>query len=394
MRFLLILIFTISLSTSSYGNWLKDMFKSTVTSQELIERDKKYYTKEDSELFTGKVEDKHKNGKTSFVGQYKNGMRSGEFITYFENGQIQKKETYLLGTQEGKVEEFNDDGSLRTSYVMKDGKYPDGPIKFLDKEGFVEDFIFYKNNKEITEDFKTEQLHYKNNIKFNSDIFILPFGNVKSLFNSWGVLVDDMKIFTIYDKDGNVFTGDYFEIHKYEDFYGRSGSHLYVKLFVPVQNGYMNGNVSVINGNNIKLKFQTSKGKLEGKFQNNFFCPPGKVSDIENNYDNRLKVICLEYGIKGHTVHPWYKLNYTNNKIDLSKKLIHYVGVEIHEPTFFKLDEEENNKKLEKYRTKKLLYQEFKYNEGEFDGVVTTYFKNGDIKKELYENGTNKGEVK
>ncbi len=374
MRFLLILIFTISLSTSSYGNWLKDMFKSTVTSQELVERDKKYYTKEDSELYSGKVEDNHKNGKTSFVGQYKNGMRTGEFITYYENGQIQKKETYLLGTQEGKVEEFNDDGSLRTSYVMKDGKYPDGPIKFLDKEGFVEDFIIYKNGKRIVEDFKTDSLYFKQNIDLNSEHFFLSPGNLKSIFDSYGgEIIDNIKNVTIYGKNDSEFDGEYYELYTTKNIYFEG--NFKTKVYLKVKSGKLDGNVSIIDESGIRYKFKTKDGKMEGIYKDYFFCPPGKnLQGISGR--------CIPFGYPNFTVHPYKEINYSNNNIDSSKEIIEYTQ----DYSYFKSDEEDNSNKIK--------YMKYFYKDGDLNGIKSTYFKNGDIKKELYENGINQGEVK
>mgnify|MGYP001223460243 CR=1 FL=1 len=117
------------------------MFKSIVTSQELVERDNKFYTKKDSELYSGKVNDKHKNGKTSFIGQYKNGMKIGEFITYHDNGQIKKKENYLLGTL-------------------------DGLFKVYDKEGYVEKLKYFIKGKTL-EFYESHQLIIKGqNVEF------------------------------------------------------------------------------------------------------------------------------------------------------------------------------------------------------------------------------------
>lgn len=350
------------------------MFKSTVTSQELVERDKKYYTKEDSELYSGKVEDNHKNGKTSFVGQYKNGMRTGEFITYYENGQIQKKETYLLGTQEGKVEEFNDDGSLRTSYVMKDGKYPDGPIKFLDKEGFVEDFIIYKNGKRIVEDFKTDSLYFKQNIDLNSEHFFLSPGNLKSIFDSYGgEIIDNIKNVTIYGKNDSEFDGEYYELYTTKNIYFEG--NFKTKVYLKVKSGKLDGNVSIIDESGIRYKFKTKDGKMEGIYKDYFFCPPGKnLQGISGR--------CIPFGYPNFTVHPYKEINYSNNNIDSSKEIIEYTQ----DYSYFKSDEEDNSNKIK--------YMKYFYKDGDLNGIKSTYFKNGDIKKELYENGINQGEVK
>ena len=234
MRFLLILIFTISLSTNSYGNWLKDMFKSTVTSQELVERDKKYYTREDSELFSGKVEDKHKNGKTSFVGQYKNGMRSGEFITYFENGQIQKKENYLLGTLDGKIVEFYKDGKIKNSYKMLDGKISDGLFKVYDEEGYVEKLEFFKNFKSLN--------YYESH-----DLIVVETGknfNVGDFFDD----NNNFKIFNVINsKTQKPFSGEYIYINQVDKKKEYHGSMIF-----NFKNGKLDGKASEFDDQNLR----------------------------------------------------------------------------------------------------------------------------------------------
>jgi antitoxin component YwqK of YwqJK toxin-antitoxin module len=332
------------------------MFKSTVTSQELVERDKKYYTKEDSELFSGKVEDKYKNGKTSFVGQYKNGIMTGEFVTYFENGQIQKKENYLLGTQEGKVEEFNDDGSLRTSYVMKDGKYPDGPIKFLDKEGFVFDFTMYKDNKLITKDFKSTNLYYSfedfddKKLEFSLKSLMMIPTKIISLFKTED-LIEGLKEIIFHTEDLKTFSGNYIEFFTYENckrsitktFPVKSvyicKDTIQIKLILPIKDGKMNGKVHIISNRGPLLEFETQIGMMNGKYFEHSLCFNYKLNDQRKRCDCKefLGYLYSQYPLypDGTTDfsfiteienYPIREIYYKNNKIDNKKIHTQFFG--------------------------------------------------------------------
>ena len=50
---------------------------------------------------------------------YDNGLLAGLMITYFENGKVQRKYNMINDQEEGLHEQFNEDGDLLRSYVIK-----------------------------------------------------------------------------------------------------------------------------------------------------------------------------------------------------------------------------------------------------------------------------------
>ena len=60
----------------------------------LVKRDGRYYTVPGNELFTGVV-----SGPDS--GSFKEGLRHGEWTSFYENGQVKNRGRYLAGQKEG-----------------------------------------------------------------------------------------------------------------------------------------------------------------------------------------------------------------------------------------------------------------------------------------------------
>ena len=149
--FFITILFSIFLVSTSHGICLKNILSKTISTDQLVVRKNLSYTSNSKKPYSGNIEDTHENGQVSLKGKYEDGLKTGLFIKYYDNGQIKKSSTFFMGTEEGKVEEFHKNGNIKTSYKMIDGKI-NGLFKVFDEEGYleVEQLEYYKNNQSIS----------------------------------------------------------------------------------------------------------------------------------------------------------------------------------------------------------------------------------------------------
>ena len=106
MKYLLIIFLLLFSSVS----WSED-----IAFDDLVLRDGLFYEKFTDILFTGKV-----NGKIQ--GKISKGKREGEWLWYWENGQLKEKVNYKDGKKEGEQLRYYENGKLEKSEIYKDGK--------------------------------------------------------------------------------------------------------------------------------------------------------------------------------------------------------------------------------------------------------------------------------
>ena len=85
-----------------------------------IEKDTIYST-EDISLITGLVIDHFENGMIKIYGEYKDGLKNGEFKKWHSNGQLIFKGSYVNGIENGVFEEFDFFGKKILKIKYKDG---------------------------------------------------------------------------------------------------------------------------------------------------------------------------------------------------------------------------------------------------------------------------------
>jgi len=103
----------------------------------------------------------HPEGEKSIIGQYKNGKKDGEWISYFQDGVILSEEYYIGELRNGVCSTFHNNGQLKKklNYVegrIEDGNYeeyhPTGEVRLKgtylngEKEG---PFTYYSPNGDI-----------------------------------------------------------------------------------------------------------------------------------------------------------------------------------------------------------------------------------------------------
>lgn len=62
------------------------------------------------------------NGKTAWVGHYKNNLEEGSWEFYWENGQVKAKEHYTKGKENGTSYYFDQSGKKTKEAIWKNGK--------------------------------------------------------------------------------------------------------------------------------------------------------------------------------------------------------------------------------------------------------------------------------
>ena len=84
-------------------------------------------------------------------------IQNGEFIWYYENGNLSQKTTYVNGKQVGYISEYFENGKIAGVYNIKDNKYEGKLVKcfengdinlicFFDNDTICGDFKFYQKN--------------------------------------------------------------------------------------------------------------------------------------------------------------------------------------------------------------------------------------------------------
>ena len=127
--FLLPILSLSLLSTSCWGvDW-----------DDLVERDYIYYKKFTETPFTGKVSGRkqgemkngikegewveyYEDGQLSYKGRYKNGEELGEWVLYYANGQLKEKGSFGTGRFEGEYFTYHANGQLKEKGSFKNGK--------------------------------------------------------------------------------------------------------------------------------------------------------------------------------------------------------------------------------------------------------------------------------
>ena len=151
MKYLLILS---CLLFTSVG-WSED-----VCMDYLEDRDGLFYEKFMDAPFTGQYLSCYENGQQLKVkSHYKDGKYEGEFIRYYEDGQLNIKSNFKDGKYDGEFLRYYKDGQLNIKSNFKDGKY-DGKFLRYYESGQLSEKGNFKDGKP-----EGEQLSYHGNGK-------------------------------------------------------------------------------------------------------------------------------------------------------------------------------------------------------------------------------------
>ena len=121
--------------------------QSKVNVNSLKEYGGKAFKVDDDEPYTGRVFDLNKNtGKKTLKGQYKNGLKTGKWTEWHDNGQKRDEGIYKDGEKDGKWTQWHWNGQKESERTYKDGK-PDGLITWWFDNGQKREERTYKDGK-------------------------------------------------------------------------------------------------------------------------------------------------------------------------------------------------------------------------------------------------------
>ena len=110
MKHILSTITALFIILTSLVSW-----SESITMDDLVERNELYYKKFTDNPFTGEI-----SGIEN--GSFKNGKMNGEWLRYYENGQLNEKVNFKDGKRNGLLENYYRNGQLLGKGNYKDGK--------------------------------------------------------------------------------------------------------------------------------------------------------------------------------------------------------------------------------------------------------------------------------
>ena len=113
MKHLLIIF---SLLLTSVG-WSED-----VDLVDLVYRDGLHYEKFSNEPYNGNSTGLYKGKFGLYKGKFKDGKQEGEWLVYYNNGQLKWERNYKDGKLEGEELYYDELGKLSRTVIYKDGK--------------------------------------------------------------------------------------------------------------------------------------------------------------------------------------------------------------------------------------------------------------------------------
>ena len=111
----------------------------TVDYGELIERDGLYFEKFSDVPYTGKVIGEE-------LGSMSKGLREGEWVGYYYNGQLESKENFKNGLRDGKSVWYHDNGNLWWKRFYNNDEIEGESVNYYDN-GQLQERGTYKNGK-------------------------------------------------------------------------------------------------------------------------------------------------------------------------------------------------------------------------------------------------------
>ena len=115
----------------------------SVTFDDLVERNDRYYEKFTDVPFTGKVTGREQ-------GSFKNGKRDGAWVGYHKNGQLWYEGNYKNGKSEGTWTDYHTNGQLWSKGNYKNGRL-DGVWVVYSRDGQLYSKDTYKDMKKISD---------------------------------------------------------------------------------------------------------------------------------------------------------------------------------------------------------------------------------------------------
>jgi antitoxin component YwqK of YwqJK toxin-antitoxin module len=268
MKKLLILLFSILLSSNSHGG----LFDKTVcVDTETVERGGLIYLPNKTKPFSGKNLCTYDNGENKSKGKFKKGAKDGQWIEWHENGQIDTDITYIDNSvisqnfynENGQLSSFQElfkDGYARVT-SFRNGQMSSKAIYLNGIRDSITTYSYYENGEiEFEKNYKDDKLFnlvvYHRNGQKNEDINV-ENGKRNGESTSWhknGQIMEE----AIYENDIKRIKNQWYEN-------GQKGS---VRTY---KNGKKDGEWSFWNFDGQKLFERNYKDGKENGRQTNWF---------------------------------------------------------------------------------------------------------------------------
>ena len=141
MKIIIILLFSIFISISSYGGIFNETICFETDGQDIV------FLPNKTNPYTGKYLCKFNNGLKEREGRYKDGKLDGKSTIWYENGQKESEMYYKAGKLVGKSTWWNKKGQKVRQKNYKNGKLDGKLIEWFQFNGQIKREESYKNGK-------------------------------------------------------------------------------------------------------------------------------------------------------------------------------------------------------------------------------------------------------
>ena len=141
MKKLIILLFSISISISSYGGIFSETVCFETDEQNIV------FLSNETDPYTGKYLCRYDNGQKEKEGKYKDGKLIGKLTVWHNNGQKWYEGHYKEGKLDGKWIWWNKKGQKVRQKNYKNGKLDGKLIEWFQFSGQIKREENYKNGK-------------------------------------------------------------------------------------------------------------------------------------------------------------------------------------------------------------------------------------------------------
>ena len=141
MKKLIILLFSIFVSISSYGGIFNETVCFETDGQNIV------FLPNETDPYTGIYLCKYDNGQKEKEGKYKDGKLIGKLTVWFENGQKESEVNYKNGKLDGNSTWWNKKGQKVRQKEYKNGKLDGKLIEWFQFNGEIKREENYKNGK-------------------------------------------------------------------------------------------------------------------------------------------------------------------------------------------------------------------------------------------------------
>lgn len=228
--------------------------KNFVTKEDVyFERDV-VYKKDTNKPFTGTVIFKDENGKIREEIDFKVGIREGEYIEYYKNGEIKTFVIFKNGKRNGVCKTYSKDGQLRLEFTYRAGllngpyiEYYEENKKIKTKGEYKSTSVFNVRDSKVRKDYylngKLKRVRTYEETDEGENFFEKNYHEKSGKLTGEGKYINNQRdgIFKVYYENGNIY-GEYgykngSDNGKFKEYYENGN----LKKEGSIENGQING---------------------------------------------------------------------------------------------------------------------------------------------------------